>query len=298
MKLRTKAKVNLFLRILGKRQDGYHELETILHSVDLADDIEVTPTRSGEVDVSMDLSDGMLGKMPAASENLVAHAATALLAAGARNEGVALHITKRIPIAAGLGGGSGNAAGALVALNQHWGLALDRKALIEAAATLGSDIPYCLHGGTALASGRGENLVRLSNGLRLWVVLGMTNGALHTRDVYAEWQEQDTDKEAKSAPMVLAIGAADVAEIASLLHNDLEAPAFRLRPDLAVKKQAMLDAGALGSLLSGSGPTIFGLAADEAAAQAVAEAVQDDFDRVDVVESSETCVEMLDVALP
>lgn len=298
MKLRTRAKVNLFLRVLGNRQDGYHEVETILHSVDLADDIEITPTGTGNVEVSMELAEGAAGELPAMADNFVVHAAQALVAVGARNEGVSLHVTKRIPIAAGLGGGSGNAAGALVALNDYWRLGLDKKKLIETAALLGSDTPYCIQGGTALASGRGEKLTHLSNGLQLWVVLGISNVPLRTKDVYATWDEARTPSDAMSAPMVLAIGAGDVGGVAELLHNDLEEPAFRLRPGLAAKKQAMLEAGADGALLSGSGPTIFGLAPDEQAANAIASRVEEHFDRVEVVQSAAACIEMLDAALP
>ncbi|MGI8775723.1 MAG: 4-(cytidine 5'-diphospho)-2-C-methyl-D-erythritol kinase [Actinomycetota bacterium] len=298
MKLRTKAKVNLFLRILGKRNDGYHEVETILHSVDLADDLVLRANESGEISVTMEAGDGTVGEMPRMVDNFVTHAARALLPVVAPHQGLSLHITKRIPIAAGLGGGSGNAAGALVALNEYWELGLDRSALIAAGAKLGSDTPYCIQGGTALASGRGESLTHLTNGLELWVVLGISHSRLHTGDVYRAWDELQPTSEAKSAPMILAIGASDVEGVGALLHNDLEDAAFALKPELVAKKQAMLDAGAAGALLSGSGPTIFGIARDEAAARAVAARVQGEFDRVEVVHSAAECVEMLNVVLP
>lgn len=298
MKLRTKAKVNLFLRVLGKRQDGYHEVETILHAVDLADDLVLHPAENGEISVTMTLAEGTVGTMPEMENNFVTHAARALLPEVPAHQGLSLHITKRIPIAAGLGGGSGNAAGALVALNEYWRLGLDRDALIAVAAKIGSDTPYCIQGGTALASGRGESLTQLTNGLALWVVLGISHSPLQTGDVYRAWDDLKPSSEAKSAPMVLAIGAADVEGVASLLHNDLEGPAFSLRPELVAKKQAMLDAGAAGALLSGSGPTIFGIARNEASARTLATGIQDSFDRVEVIQSAVECVEMPNVALP
>ena len=292
MKLRTNAKINLFLKILGKRSDGYHEIETILHSVGLTDDIEIAPTGSGGVDVEMSHAAGLMGPVPEPKQNFVHTAALALIGAGAVNPGVSIRIVKRIPAGAGLGGGSGNAAGALVALAQHWGFDITSEDLLEHAAAIGSDVPYCIEGGTALASGRGEKLTRLAAPEPMWFVLGISDRPLPTKDVYEAFVEHAPEDGDKSAPMALALGAGDAVEIAGLLHNDLERPAFALRPELPALKERLIEAGALGALLSGSGPTIFAVARDEEHALAVAAAVQDDFHRVEVVGSRPSCVEI------
>ncbi|MEA2448005.1 MAG: 4-diphosphocytidyl-2-C-methyl-D-erythritol kinase, partial [Actinomycetota bacterium] len=148
LRVRTNAKLNLFLRVVGRRSDGYHELETIFHGIGLGDDIELELTSSGGVEIDMSLDPDLVGDLPTAEENLITRAIEGLVGAGAINAGVKIHITKRIPIAAGLGGGSGNAAGALVALSEAWKLDLDHDGLLPLAAAIGSDVPYCLGGGT------------------------------------------------------------------------------------------------------------------------------------------------------
>jgi 4-diphosphocytidyl-2-C-methyl-D-erythritol kinase len=292
MKLRTNAKVNLFLRVLGERGDGFHEIETILHSVSLADDIEIVATATGDVSIEMTYADGLTGEIPEPRHNFVHAAALSLIEAGADNEGVLIRLVKRIPAGAGLGGGSGNAAGALVALARHWGLEIGSDELLERAAAIGSDVPYCIEGGTSLASGRGEKLTRLAAPASMWFVLGLSDEPLPTKDVYAALADPSPDATHKSAPMTLALGAGDIAEIAAMLHNDLETPAYALRPELPALKERLLEAGALGALLSGSGPTLFGVARDEDHARAVAGAVEDDFARIEVVESRQACVEL------
>jgi 4-diphosphocytidyl-2-C-methyl-D-erythritol kinase len=292
MKLRTNAKVNLFLRVLGERGDGYHEIETILHSVSLADDIEIVRTETGTVGVEMAYAEGWTGEIPGPRENIVHAAALSLIEAGAKNTGVLIRLVKRIPAGAGLGGGSGNAAGALVALAQHWGLEIAPAALLERAAALGSDVPYCIEGGTSLASGRGEKLTRLAPPAPMWFVLGISDRPLPTRDVYAAFSAPSSDATHQSAPMALALGAGDIGEIGAMLHNDLEGPAFALRPELPALKDKMLASGALGALLSGSGPTLFSLARDREHARAIARAVEADFARIEVVESRQACVEI------
>jgi 4-diphosphocytidyl-2-C-methyl-D-erythritol kinase len=221
------------------------------------------------------------------------HAAQHLLEQGARNEGVAIEIVKRIPIGAGLGGGSGNAAGVLVALNELWKTELNRDGLLDVAGRVGSDVPYCISGGTALATARGESLTPLPAPATLWFVLGISHDPLLTRDVYGVWEPDGAAEPVGSAEMTLALGGSDVAEVATLLYNDLERPAFKLRPELEGKKEALVEAGALGAAMSGSGPTLFGIASDEAHARAVAARVEDDFDKVVVTWSRAECIERL-----
>ncbi len=276
------------------RPDGYHELESIFHGVGLADEIEVAATSSGKVEVEMVLEEGLGGRLPEASENLVSEAAAVLLEHGATNPGVAIKVLKRIPIAAGLGGGSGNAAGVLVALNELWGVGLDKRALLDAGAQVGSDVPYCFGGGTALAMRRGEALTPLPAPLTMWFVLGVSFEPLLTKEIYGVWDTIGRSDDAGSAPMALALGAGDAGEVASLLHNDLERAAFRARPELEGKKLALLEAGALGAAVTGSGPTLYAVAESEQHAHSIADRVRGLFDRVLIVSSHPRCVELLD----
>lgn len=293
MRIRTHAKVNLYLRLVGPRPDGYHEIETILHGIDLADEIEITPAEQG-VHVDMEFAPGLVGEIPPSDQNFVTQAVAAL-AQMTPSAGLSIKILKAIPIGAGLGGGSGNAAGVLVALNEMWKAGLDQKKVIDIATTLGSDVPYCVQGGTVLALGRGEKLTRLPSPTGLWLVLGLSHEPLFTKDVYDKWDEiAERPQAPNSALMTMALGSGDVEQVALNVHNDLEAPALMLRPELAEKKERLREAGALAACLSGSGPTLYGIAGSEEAAEDIARRVQRHFDRVLVASSSPDCIEWLD----
>jgi 4-diphosphocytidyl-2-C-methyl-D-erythritol kinase len=294
LRLRTHAKLNLFLRVVGRRADGYHEIESIFHGIDLADDIEITETRAPGVDVEMHFAVEGMGKAPGLEDNLVYRAARSLIEQGEGERGVKIEVIKRIPIGGGLGGGSGNAAGALLALSRHWGMALERERLLELAGTIGSDVTYCIDGGTALATARGEQLTQIPAPRQMSFVLGISKEPLLTRDVYEAWDRLGPEQEVTSSTMAPALGAGDVHEVALLLHNDLERPAFMLRAELVRKKEAMLEAGVLGAGMTGSGPTMFGILEDEDAARKAADRVRPNFDQVLVVASTPRCVEFLD----
>ncbi len=294
--MRTNAKVNLFLSVLGRRPDGYHEVETILHGIRLSDDVEVEPTSSGRVEIDMAFEAPLNGELPQTEDNVVWTVANRLIERGAVNEGLRVRVTKRIPIGAGLGGGSSNAAGVLVALNELWDTQIAPDELSKLAGSVGSDVPYCIGGGTALATGRGEEITTLPAPDDMTFVLGMSNEPLYTRDVYERWEADPDRPSVGSAPITLALGGGDVGEIASLLHNDLEPAIFGLRPELEGKKQLLLEKGALGALVSGSGPTLYALAKDEAHGRSIAEAVEKEFDRTMVVRSQSACIERLDPA--
>jgi 4-diphosphocytidyl-2-C-methyl-D-erythritol kinase len=290
MRIRTHAKVNLFLRVLGRRPDGYHEVETILHGISLADDIELQTTPGEGVEVDMRLGAGLRGALPELRDNLVWRAAQRVLERAGARRGAAIRVTKHIPLGAGLGGGSGNAAGVLVALSELWGGVLSAEEIAAVAPALGSDVPYCLGGGTVLATSRGEALTPLASTRDLWFVCGILHEPLSTAAVYAAWEPAAPASPA-SAPLVLALGAGEVTEVASLLHNDLEPAATKLRPRVARGKEALLAAGALGAAMSGSGPTVFGIARDRRHARSVADRVEPSFDLVVVASSHGACIE-------
>lgn len=293
VKIRTNAKINLYLRIVGGRPDGFHELETILHGVTLGDEIEIERTSTKDVDLSIRLGRDVSGRLPAAEDNLVMRVVKRLVERGAHPDGLAIRITKNIPIAAGLGGGSGNAAGVLAVLNEMLELGLGDDDLLELASSVGSDVPYCLKGGTTLALGRGEKLTKLPAPDDMWFVLGISDEPLSTEDVYREWDRLESDEAPSSALITMALGSEDVLEVARHLHNDLEAPAIRIRPELVEKKEALVAAGALGAALSGSGPTLFAIVLSEPEAKEMAASVRGVFDRVRVVSSQPTCIERL-----
>jgi 4-diphosphocytidyl-2-C-methyl-D-erythritol kinase len=286
-RLRTNGKINLFLRVVEKLPDGFHSIETIFQSVSLADDLIA---ESGDGPFTVETTAGAPGVVPPAPEhNIVTKAAAALAeAAGVAATG-RISVTKNIPVGGGLAGGSGNAAGALIALEQMWGTSVDFGSI---APRLGSDVPFCLLGGTALGTGRGERLTRLALGAPVWFVLGISFEPLLTAEVYSEWRVDDRTQTSVDL-MLSALHTAQPRQIAAALRNDLEAPALRLRPDLVAGKVALLEAGALGACVSGSGPTIFALAADEDHARQMAVRVAGNFDRVEVVTSRKTGVEKL-----
>jgi 4-diphosphocytidyl-2-C-methyl-D-erythritol kinase len=276
------AKVNLHLRVLGRRSDGYHELETVFQSISLADELTFQDAPDG---VAVDMSVPPQGpEAPPANENLIDKAARAVARRAGVARGVTVSVDKRIPLGAGLGGGSADAAATLVALNELWELGLSQYELTQIGLALGSDVPFCLMGGRAVGTSRGERLRALPAGGELWFVLGISSEPLSTADVYAAWDVLPRDSGAPPAPPSLGPDRGDA--VGPLLHNDLERAALVLRPKLADDKRALLEAGALGALVAGSGPTIFGLGRDEAHAAALAAAVSPRFDRVEVTSSS------------
>lgn len=281
--LRTNAKLNLYLAVREKLPDGFHSIETVFHSVSLAD--HLTVVGEGERFLVEMTSPFSQQDLPDSNDNIVTTAARALAGSAGKQLRGRIDIEKRIPLAAGLAGGSANAAGALVGLQMLWGTDSDLESL---AGRLGADVPFCLQGGTALATGKGE-IITPFEGPSLWFVLGIDDRPLSTAKVYEEWGPRDQG-EAVAVQMLEALRSGDVDAIAAALRNDLEFPAFRLRPDLPEKKSRMVEAGALGAALSGSGPTLFGLARDPAHARQIAEACRGNFARVEVVSSTPACV--------
>lgn len=289
---KTNAKVNLFLRVVGRRTDGFHELESVFHSVSLADDVRVSLTGSGGIQVEMDGPQQRSRTWPRPEENLAHRAVRALEQRGLTHGGVRIEIDKGIPLAGGMAGGSANAAAVLIALNELCGFGASQDELMEIGAEVGSDVPYCLTGGAALVMGRGETVTPLPAPAEMTFVLGMSSDALMTGEVYDAFDQSPAEGDGpRSAPIALALGAGDIGDVAALLHNDLERGAFALRPDLAARKEALIDAGCLGAGMTGSGPTLFGLVEGTEHGRQVAEATGDRFDRVEVVSTSPTCVE-------
>jgi len=253
------AKINLCLSVLGKRADGYHDVEMLMQTVGLYD--EVTVTLGGEgVRVSCDNN-----AVPSGDRNIAWKAADCLLRAAGRATGLAIDIRKNIPVAAGLGGGSGNAAAVLVALNRLVNAGFDGERLADLGAKIGMDVPFFLYGPTALARGRGEILTRLQPLPRFWVLL--VNPGFETSTA---WVYKNVNLGLTKKVDCNKIARLNVRSIAQELHNDLETVTAVAHPEIGKIRASLQDQGALGVLMSGSGPTVFGIFETEASCRAAA----------------------------
>jgi len=251
--LRASAKVNLALEVLGKRADGYHEIATVLQAVDLFDRIAVETADS----LSLHTDDPDL---PTDEGNLVMRAARLLQKAAGIETGARIRLQKRIPVAAGLGGGSSDAAATLWGLSRLWKLRWPTARLQELAVELGMDVPFFLGAGRAVARGRGEQLAPLPGGGGYALVLVNPRVPLSTREVYGRvptgWRAEPvgTDR------VIEALRTRNVNRVAAALTNNLEGLVEPVLPVIGRMKAALLAAGALGAIMSGSGPTVFGMA--------------------------------------
>jgi 4-diphosphocytidyl-2-C-methyl-D-erythritol kinase len=261
------AKINVFLRVLRAREDGYHDIESLVVPVSLADRITARP--ADELRVTMKGVDDLPRTIPGGGLNLALVAALALAEECEHVGGAEVEIEKRIPVAAGLGGGSSDAAATLGALNELWGCGLDMEALADIAARVGSDVPAMLAGDSVLVHGRGD-VIDPATVDRLWWVLRSFDFGVRSPDAYRWWDEDRASSGADPAPLIVAATKGDPETLGPLLFNDLERPVFARHPDLGEAKAALLQAGALGAVMSGSGSSVVGLARDEAHARSLA----------------------------
>jgi len=260
--VRAPAKVNLELRVGGPRADGYHELATVFHAVSLTDDVTASPSDAITVTVEGVHAD----RVPLDDTNLAVRAARLLAQRSGVDDGVALHIRKGIPVAGGMAGGSADAAAALVACDALWHTGLSREELRQLAAELGSDVPFALIGGTAIGTGRGEQLTpALARGDYLWVV-GLSDHGLSTPAVYAEIDRLRSGRVLPeprvSERLMQALRSGDPSALGANLSNDLQPAACSLQPDLLRSLSVGQEYGALGGIVSGSGPTVVFLVKD------------------------------------
>ena len=276
------AKVNLALLVGARRHDGYHELVSVMHAIGLWDDLEVSLAAEG-----LALEVGGEG-LPPDESNLVLVAARELARRSRGLPGARFRLRKGIPVSAGLGGGSADGAAALLALDRLWQLHLPAVNLHAMATEVGSDVPFCLSGGSQVGGGRGEKLRQAPTKGTLWWVVEIDAEGLDTAAVYQRYDELGLARPLEGRqPVELerALAAGDVARIGAALTNDLEPAAFDLLPCLASGKQRLLEAGALGAVMSGSGPTLLGLCRDEEHAGKVARAIHPHFARVEIARS-------------
>ena len=267
--LAAPAKINLILRVLGRRSDGYHELETIMHTISLADQIHIKPSSEG-IEVRSNSNN-----IPADQDNLAYRAAELFMEETGVKAGVKIFIEKNIPVGAGLAGGSTDAAAVLKALNHIFQSKLDDKELQSMAAAIGSDVAFCLQDGTAIARGRGELLTWLDDrGPMLNLVLVVPDFQVSTAEVYQAYEVGYDHQKIDIETFVDAWRNRDVLRIAQYIYNDLEKVSITKHNKIKQIKTDLKRMGAVNALMSGSGPAVFGIFVDQKTAKDAANAMR------------------------
>jgi 4-diphosphocytidyl-2-C-methyl-D-erythritol kinase len=250
----------MFLRVQGRREDGYHEIESAVLPLSLADQVVVAP--ADRLRLSVRGPESLVSEIPVDESNLALRAAVALAQECPQASGALIDVDKHIPVAAGLGGGSADAAAAISALNELWGCGLGDEELAAVAAKVGSDVPALLADRPVLIRGRGEE-VRPITVAPMWWVLVPFDFPVLTADAYAWWDDDGEGPGPNPSALLEAAGAGGPDAVAALLFNDLEGPVCRRYPAVTGVKTRLLAGGALGALMCGSGPTVAGLAESE-----------------------------------
>ena len=265
--IKAHAKLNWSLDILGTRPNGYHELDMLMQHIELADEMTFENSRWTKLTV-----DGQL--LPVGNRNLVIRAANALNDYMGTRKGARINLKKRIPVRAGLGGGSADCAAALIALNRLWKFRLPVETLCEIGAKLGADVPYCIRGGLCRVSGIGEMIEPMECGPQIPMVLLHPGGGLSTQAVFGKFDaEQYPTLHVDTMAVAKAVQAGDIAAYASTAGNALEAPAIALMPEVETAMQQLRNAGAEAVRMSGSGSAVFGLFSSDEDARKAAESL-------------------------
>lgn len=263
MTIPTYAKINLSLDVVGKRENGYHDLKMVMQSVSLHDDVTVERTGGTELSLTCNVP-----YVPCNESNIAAKAALRFFEALGKREGLRIHLEKHIPMAAGLAGGSGNGAGVLLALNEMYSRPFSQERLREIGLTVGADVPFCLLGGTALAEGLGEVLTPLPPLPDCSILLVKPQFNISTVRVFTQLNWRAVRYHPDTAGLIRQLKAGAVGSTARHMYNVLETVTATEHPEIYAIKSQMIDLGAEGSIMSGSGPTVFGIFTDEQKAQA------------------------------
>lgn len=267
----ARAKINLTLDILGKRPDGYHEVSMVMQQIELSDILKL---REGPKGTGINLISDLPG-LPSVERNLAYKAAKLVMDKFKIEQGLYMELTKRIPIAAGLAGGSTDAASVLVSINELFNLGLDLDELCTLGSQIGSDVPFCIRGGTMLATGRGEILKPLPMMPKCYVVLAKPQINVSTAWAYQNYQSEKVVKHPENEKIIQCLAKDDLTGIGKLLCNVLESVTMEAYADIAMIKQLMIHHGAMASLMSGSGPTVFGLTPDKEKAEYIADKLRE-----------------------
>lgn len=253
--LKSRAKINLSIDVLGKRQDGYHLVEMIMQTIDLYDLIEINEKDNDQITIKS-TSD----EIPLDCNNLVYKAANLIKKTFNINKGVEIHIKKNIPVAAGMAGGSSNAAAVLVGLNKLWNLNLSNQQLEKIGLKLGADVPFCINGGAVLASGIGEELTPIKGLTKdVCILVCKPDLFVSTKEVYECIDSKDIDKRPNNKFLIECLKNEDTRQLAENMFNVLEGVTMDKHPVIQQIKDIMTNNRALGAMVSGSGPTVFGL---------------------------------------
>lgn len=271
LRLKAYGKINLALDVLGRREDGYHEVRMIMQTVGLHDRIDIYRRKEPGIGIRTNLF-----YLPVNEQNLAHKAARLLMEEFGIHEGVSIHLRKFIPVSAGMAGGSADAAAVLFGINKMFGLGLSVKELMERGVTLGADIPYCLLRGTALSEGIGEKLTSLPPVPQCQVLIAKPGISVSTKVVYEKLDAMDLRKEDHPDidGMIEAIRRRDLLDVSSRFGNVLELVTAGTYPVISQIEQVMKDYGAVNAMMSGSGPTVFGLFMNPGAAQEAYEALR------------------------
>ena len=253
--LKSRAKINLSIDVLGKRQDGYHLVEMIMQTIDLYDLIEINEKDNDQITIKS-TSD----EIPLDCNNLVYKAANLIKKTLNINKGVEIHIKKNIPVAAGMAGGSSNAAAVLVGLNKLWNINLSNQQLEKIGLKLGADVPFCINGGAVLASGIGEELTPIKGLTKdVCILVCKPDLFVSTKEVYECIDSKDIDKRPNNKFLIECLKNEDTRQLAENMFNVLEGVTMDKHPVIQQIKDIMTNNRALGAMMSGSGPTVFGL---------------------------------------
>lgn len=270
-RLFSPAKVNLFLKVLSKRPDGYHEIYSLIQPISLYDEVAIDVGEGDGITVSTDHAG-----VPAGKDNLAFRAADLVLKETGARRNVSIYIRKTIPVGAGLGGGSSNASTVMMGLNSFLGSPLSERRLMELGASIGSDVPFFMLRSSALATGRGEVLKRVRLPAYTYVLV---NPGFHVSTAWA-YSNLDLTKKAEDNILMYSEESLDSERnIRNFLHNDLEAVTAEKYPEISAIKGSLIEAGALGALMSGSGPTVFGVFTDTDKAQEAFQRLKGSLDR-------------------
>lgn len=262
------AKINLTLDVLYKRPDGYHEVEMIMQNINLKDKIQIQLTSEKEISLECDCD-----ILPTDGKNLAYKAAMLMTSMFDLDAGIKIKLYKNIPLAAGLAGGSADAAAVILGINRLFDLKLPLKELMALGKELGADIPFCIHGGTALARGIGEKIYPIDSYPNFGLVLVKPPFNVFTRQVYSRLDIKNIKKRPDNEKMIRALKNHDIKLLAKGLCNVMEDTTFEMFPRLLIIKEELLKKGALGALMSGSGPTIYGIFEDKKQAQRAAKSL-------------------------
>ena len=271
IQLKALAKINLGLDVLRRREDGYHEVKMIMQTIGLHDDLEIRKTKTPGIQVKTNLY-----YLPTNENNLVYKAAKLLMDEFQIQDGVSIQLKKRIPVAAGMAGGSSDGAAVLWGINQMYGLGLSMQALMERGVRLGADVPYCIQRGTALAEGIGEKLSVLPPMPKCTILIAKPGISVSTKFVYENLHANDLKPEQHPDvdSMIEAMRQKDLGLLCSRMGNVLETVTIPAYPMINEIKRTMMDNGAIGSMMSGSGPTVFGIFDSPVAAKQAMKAVR------------------------